>query len=43
MASLHEAWVIELFAGLSSNEKAQVHRLLAKLKLHLASVAARES
>ena len=39
MAAMHEQWVVELFAGLSSSEKAQVHRLLAKLKLHLAGLA----
>ena len=39
MATMHEQWVIELFAGLSSSEKTQVHRLLAKLKLHLAGTA----
>jgi DNA-binding MarR family transcriptional regulator len=41
MAAMHEQWVIELFAGLSATEKAQVHRLLAKLKLHLSGVASR--
>ena len=35
MAAVHEQWVIELFAGLSAGEKAQIHRLLAKLKLGL--------
>jgi DNA-binding MarR family transcriptional regulator len=40
MAAVHEQWVIELFSGLSAAEKGQVHRLLAKLKLHLAGVAA---
>ena len=38
MATMHEQWVIELFAGLSSSEKTQVQRLLAKLKLHLAGI-----
>lgn len=43
MAAAHEQWVIGLFSGLSSNDKAQVHRQLAKLKLHVAGVtAARE-
>ena len=32
MAAAHEQWVIALFAGLSAAEKAQVYRLLAKLK-----------
>jgi DNA-binding MarR family transcriptional regulator len=40
MAAMHEQWAIELFAGLSSSEKMQVHRLLAKLKLHLGSIEA---
>ena len=40
MAAMHEQWAIELFAGLSSSEKTQVHRLLAKLKLHLGSIEA---
>jgi DNA-binding MarR family transcriptional regulator len=39
MAAVHEQWVIELFAGLNAAEKTQVHRLLAKLKLHLSGVA----
>ena len=43
MAAVHEEWVIELFSGLTSSDKAQVHRQLAKLKLHIAGVtAARE-
>jgi DNA-binding MarR family transcriptional regulator len=43
MAAAHEQWVIELFSGLTSNDKAQVHRHLAKLKLHVAGItAARE-
>lgn len=40
MAAVHEQWAIELFSGLTSSEKTQVHRLLAKLKLHVAGVAA---
>jgi DNA-binding MarR family transcriptional regulator len=36
MAAAHEQWVIGLFSGLTSSEKAQVHRRLAKLKLHVA-------
>ena len=35
MAAAHEQWVIGLFAGLYANEKEQVYRLLAKLKLSL--------
>ena len=40
MAAVHEQWVIELFSGLNATEKTQVHRLLARLKLHVAGVAA---
>jgi DNA-binding MarR family transcriptional regulator len=40
MAAVHEQWVIELFAGWSADEKAQVHQLLAGLKQHLAGVDA---
>ena len=43
MAAVHEQWVIELFAGLSATEKTQVHRSLARLKLHVAGVAATKS
>ena len=38
MAAVHEQWVIELFAGWSADEKAQVYTLLAGLKRHLATV-----
>ena len=38
MASVHEQWVIELFAGWNGAEKNQVYALLATLKQHLASV-----
>jgi len=38
MAAVHEQWVIELFAGWSADEKAQVYALLAGLKRHLGSV-----
>ena len=40
MAAVHEQWVIELFAGWSADEKAQVYALLAGLKQHLAAVDA---
>ena len=40
MAAVHEQWVIELFAGWSSDDKAQVYALLAGLKEHLAGVDA---
>ncbi|HJV60854.1 MAG TPA: MarR family transcriptional regulator [Albitalea sp.] len=38
MAAVHEQWVIELFAGWSSEEKSQVYALLAGLKRHLAGL-----
>jgi DNA-binding MarR family transcriptional regulator len=38
MASVHEQWVIELFAGWNGAEKNQVYALLAGLKQHLATV-----
>ena len=38
MASVHEQWVIELFAGWNADEKAQVYSLLAGLKRHLGGV-----
>ena len=41
MAAVHEQWVIEMFSGLTSSEKTQIHRLLAKLKLHLAGTGTR--
>jgi DNA-binding MarR family transcriptional regulator len=37
MAAVHEQWVIELLAGLSDAETAQIYRLLAKLKASLAA------
>ncbi|HEV8315285.1 MarR family winged helix-turn-helix transcriptional regulator [Piscinibacter sp.] len=40
MASVHEQWVIELFAGWDADEKNQVYALLAGLKRHLATVDA---
>jgi len=35
MAAVHEVWVIELFEGLSSEEKETLYALLGKLKQHL--------
>ena len=32
MAALHERWVVELFAGLKSDERAELHALLGRLK-----------
>lgn len=37
MASVHEAWIVELFDGWSATQKTQVHGLLATLKQHLAA------
>ena len=42
MAAVHEQWVIELLAGLNDPEKAQIYRLLAKLKSSLAARAGDE-
>ena len=36
MAQSHEQWVIELFDGLASEEKARLFELLGKLKSHIA-------
>ena len=36
MASTHEGWIVELFAGWTPAQKTQVHDLLAQLKTHLA-------
>jgi DNA-binding MarR family transcriptional regulator len=38
MASVHEQWVVELFAGWSADEKGHVYDLLATLKRHLAAI-----
>lgn len=35
MASAHEQWVVEMFGGLSLDEKSQMHERLGKLKQHL--------
>jgi len=40
MATSHERWVIGLFSALSSTERSQVYRQLAKLKLHVAGAGA---
>ncbi|HEV6965474.1 MULTISPECIES: MarR family winged helix-turn-helix transcriptional regulator [Roseateles] len=39
MATVHEAWIVELFAGWSPAQKSQVHELLAHLKTHLKDIA----
>ena len=43
MATIHEQWMIELFAGWSADEKNQVYALLAGLKQHLSTVDAHPS
>lgn len=35
MAAVHEQWVVEMFGGLSLDEKAKMHDRLGKLKQHL--------
>lgn len=42
MARRHERWIVELFAGLSEPERAQLYGLLAKLKRHLNAVESRD-
>lgn len=36
VAQAHEAWVVELFAGLGATDKHLLHELLGRLRLHLA-------
>ena len=40
MARAHEAWVVELLAGMSRREQDELLKLLAKLKQHAVEVAA---
>src|SRR5216684_3710822 len=40
MAAQHELWIVELFHGLSSEEKQLMFDLLQKLKAHLSSLGA---
>lgn len=42
MARAHEAWIVEAFAGLSSQEITQLHRLLGQVKTHLNTAAPAE-
>jgi DNA-binding MarR family transcriptional regulator len=35
MAQAHERWVVELFGGLSIDDKSKMHQRLGKLKQHL--------
>ena len=36
VASVHEAWVVELFGGLKAAEREQLNALLGRLRVHLA-------
>lgn len=36
VASIHEDWVIEFFAGLKASERDQLNGLLGRLRIHLA-------
>ncbi len=38
MARRHEAWIVEMFAGVRESERAQLFTLLAKLKRHLVAL-----
>jgi len=40
MAARHELWIVELFRGLSSEEKQLMFHLLQKLKAHLSNLGA---
>jgi DNA-binding MarR family transcriptional regulator len=40
MARAHEAWVVELLAGMSRREQDELLKLLAKVKQHAAEVEA---
>jgi DNA-binding MarR family transcriptional regulator len=35
MASMHEGWIVDAFAGLSERELATLHKLLGKVKQHM--------
>ena len=35
IASVHEAWVVELFAGLKAGERSELNELLGRLRVHL--------
>ena len=39
MAEAHAKWIVELFAGISEKERAQLYGLLAVLKTHVAGIA----
>jgi DNA-binding MarR family transcriptional regulator len=38
IASVHEAWVLSMFAGLSGPQKAQLHDLLGRLRVQLTDI-----
>ena len=40
MAAAHELWIVELFGGINKTQRSQLYALLAKLKLHAATVVA---
>ncbi|MFN3285372.1 MAG: MarR family winged helix-turn-helix transcriptional regulator [bacterium] len=42
MAAVHEGWIVELFRGLSRDEREQLYALLAALKQSVARALARE-
>jgi DNA-binding MarR family transcriptional regulator len=42
MAAGHETWIVELFAGLSRDERQAMFALLRKLKAHLSALTADE-
>lgn len=41
IASEHEAWIVELFAGLGERDGERLHQLLGRLRQHTAAAAAR--
>jgi len=42
MARRHEAWIVEMFAGVRESERAQLYALLAKLKRRLVALESEE-
>jgi DNA-binding MarR family transcriptional regulator len=38
IASVHEGWVVSIFAGMSSAQKAQLHDLLGRLRVQLTGI-----
>ena len=43
MAAMHERWVVELFAGLKSDDRAELHALLGRLKRVVSTHLAEET